>query len=67
MSDASFDLSINDSDSNESNNTENEDDKFDPDSIANNLVVSLRWTQNQVLLTCALGLRDYAAREDAST
>ena len=67
MSDASFDLSINDSDSNESNNMENEDDKFDPDSIANNLVVSLRWTQNQVLLTCALGLRDYAAREDAST
>jgi len=41
-------------------------DEFDPDLVANDLAKSLRWSQNQVLLACAVVLRDYAAREDDS-
>ena len=41
-------------------------DDFDPDLVANDLAKSLRWSQNQVLLACAVVLRDYAAREDDS-
>jgi len=65
ISDAAFDLLINHSE-NDSDEKRNEDEEFDPDLIAKNLAKSLRWSQNEVLLACAVGLRDYAAREDAS-
>jgi hypothetical protein len=33
--------------------------------ISNRLAASLRWSQHRVLLTCALGLRQFAADEDS--
>jgi hypothetical protein len=34
--------------------------------IAKQLAASLRWSQHQVLLACAVGLRDYAGRESGN-
>mmetsp|Transcript_8875 Transcript_8875/g.13427 ORF Transcript_8875/g.13427 Transcript_8875/m.13427 type:complete len:500 (-) Transcript_8875:164-1663(-) len=64
ISDAAFDIVIDRPETNERKMRSK--DEFDPDLLANDLAKSLRWSQNKVLLACAVGLRDYAAREDTS-
>ncbi len=58
VSDAAFQLLIDPSGADE-----NEKDKDELMSISKQLAGSLRWSQHQVLLNCAIGLRDYAGRQ----
>lgn len=58
ISDAAFDLVIE-----HSEDKDNSNNMSQIESIAAQLAKALRWSQHQVLLACALGLRDYAARE----
>lgn len=62
ISDAAFDLLI---DHPEVTEDEHDDDKsgVDAEAVAKKLASSLRLSQHQVLLACAVGLRDYAVRE----
>jgi hypothetical protein len=55
ISDAAFQLLIED----DSENFEDDESMM----ITKKLSASLRWSQHQVLLNCAVGLRDHAARE----
>lgn len=61
ISDAAFDLVIEHPEDN--CNIKN---VSEAESMAAELAKALRWSQHQVLLACALGLRDYAAREKLS-
>jgi len=61
ISDAAFDLLIDHPEEVESKSDKDSD--VDPKKVAKTLASSLRWSQHQVLLACAVGLRDYAARE----
>ena len=48
----------------ETKNSEQETEVgFDAEAVAIELASELRWSQHQVLLACAIGLRDYVARE----
>lgn len=58
VSDAAFQLLIDTESTQKNKNEENEDAARMK--IASKLASSLRWSQHQVLLACALGLRDYA-------
>ena len=62
ISDAAFDLLI---DHPEVTEDEHDDDKsgVDAEAVAKKLASSLRLSQHQLLLACAVGLRDYAVRE----
>ena len=68
MSDAAFDLLIDHPDPEDSSDSDNNSGQetevgFDAEAVAIELASELRWSQHQVLLACAIGLRDYAARE----
>jgi hypothetical protein len=58
ISDAAFDLVIDHPEDNYDSKNMSE-----AESIEAELAKALRWSQHQVLLACALGLRDYAARK----
>mmetsp|Transcript_16095 Transcript_16095/g.19656 ORF Transcript_16095/g.19656 Transcript_16095/m.19656 type:complete len:538 (+) Transcript_16095:94-1707(+) len=67
VSDVAFQLLIDPSSSDEDQIEvkQRRENDLDPKSIAEYLAASLRRSQHQVLLACAIGLRDYAARSSS--
>jgi hypothetical protein len=63
MSDTAFDLLIDHSEDSEDGGGEDEGG-VDPETVAMKLASSLRMSQHQVLMACAVNLRDYAMREN---
>jgi hypothetical protein len=59
ISDAAFDLVIEHPEDHTGGNK-----MLQAESVPHELAKALRWSQHQVLLACALGLRDYAARQN---
>ncbi len=68
ISDAAFDLLIDHPEgTGDEDDYKNENSFVDADATAKKLASSLRLSQHQVLLACAVGIRDYAVRNERNT